>query len=140
MQNYINKDESGDRLVRNEDERKAFMRVYEKYAGLRLTARGENGFSYFPECFNEPCLGTDCRRDDCEFIRVVCERLCRIEENSFRDFYVSHEKRGSVRCNRSNVMVSKMMVETNSEFKYFCVVQCSDCRKHLLEMIRKGEG
>ena len=48
----------------------------------RLTARGSDGFAYFPTCFEAPCYGGGCRREDCQFIKDVCEKLCRLEEQS----------------------------------------------------------
>lgn len=46
----------------------------------RLTKR-EGGHAYFPQCFEEPCCGGGCkRREQCEFILRVCERLCDFED------------------------------------------------------------
>ena len=47
----------------------------------RLTAR-ENGHAYFVKCFEEPCLGGGCKDEKCEFIQLVCERLCKYEEGA----------------------------------------------------------
>lgn len=45
----------------------------------RLTKREENR-AYFPECFKEPCCGTGCQKDICEFMDRVCEKLARLED------------------------------------------------------------
>ena len=47
----------------------------------RLTAR-ENGHAYFIKCFEEPCLGGGCKDESCEFMWLVCERLCKYEEGA----------------------------------------------------------
>lgn len=47
---------------------------------MRLTARSEEGYAYFPQCFEEPCLGCGCEKENCEFINQVCERLAEYEE------------------------------------------------------------
>lgn len=49
--------------------------------GDRLTAR-ENGHAYFMKCFEEPCAGAGCKFENCEFIKAVCEKLCRYEEGA----------------------------------------------------------
>ena len=49
--------------------------------GDRLTAR-ENGYAYFMKCFEEPCAGAGCKFENCEFIKAVCEKLCRYEEGA----------------------------------------------------------
>ena len=47
----------------------------------RLTAR-ENGHAYFMKCFEEPCAGAGCKFENCEFIKAVCEKLCKYEEGA----------------------------------------------------------
>lgn len=47
---------------------------------IRLTARNKEGFAYFPQCFEEPCGGSGCEKDQCEFIEKVCETLAECEE------------------------------------------------------------
>lgn len=46
----------------------------------RLTARGKNGYAYFPQCFKEPCNGSGCQKELCEFLNQVCEKLERYED------------------------------------------------------------
>lgn len=46
----------------------------------RLTARGKHGHAYFPQCFEEPCNGSGCQKDACEFLAQVSERLAEYEE------------------------------------------------------------
>ncbi len=46
----------------------------------RLTERGKKGFAYFPKCFEEPCNGGGCKKDDCEFLAQVCDRLAAYED------------------------------------------------------------
>ena len=46
----------------------------------RLTSRDEHGHAYFPQCFEDPCNGSGCQRDFCDFLMEVCERLARHEE------------------------------------------------------------
>jgi hypothetical protein len=46
----------------------------------RLTARGENGFAYFPRCFDTPCCGFGCAMEECEFLEMVCEKLAKFED------------------------------------------------------------
>ncbi len=50
----------------------------------RLTARNEEGGAYFPTCFEDPCGGGGCAREDCDFIVQVCEKLCTLEEKEER--------------------------------------------------------
>ena len=45
----------------------------------RLTDR-ENGGAYFPKCFEAPCYGAGCAKENCEFINEVCRRLCDLED------------------------------------------------------------
>lgn len=47
---------------------------------MRLTARDNEGHAYFPQCFEEPCLGSGCEREQCDFLTQVCERLAQYEE------------------------------------------------------------
>jgi hypothetical protein len=49
----------------------------------RLTARDDyNGATYYPKCFEEPCLGggskSDC--DTCDFNAAICNRLAAYED------------------------------------------------------------
>ena len=46
----------------------------------RLTKRNKNDRAYFPECFNDPCNGLQCAKDDCEFLEKVCEKLAECED------------------------------------------------------------
>lgn len=32
------------------------------------------------ECFNDPCNGLQCAKDDCEFLEKVCEKLAECED------------------------------------------------------------
>lgn len=52
----------------------------------RLTARTESGYAYFPQCYDEPCLGIGCADPDCEFLDLVCEKLAQYEERENADF------------------------------------------------------
>lgn len=46
----------------------------------RLTARDEKaGTAYFPQCFEEPCLGMGCMKKECMFKYAVAERLAKYE-------------------------------------------------------------
>lgn len=45
----------------------------------RLTER-EDGNAYFPQCFEEPCLGAGCVQSQCDFTEKVCERLAAYED------------------------------------------------------------
>ena len=46
----------------------------------RLTARDKHGHAYFPQCFEDPCCGSGCQKDACEFLTQVCEKLAEYEE------------------------------------------------------------
>lgn len=46
----------------------------------RLTARDKHGHAYFPQCFEEPCCGSGCQKDACEFLTQVCEKMAEYEE------------------------------------------------------------
>lgn len=47
----------------------------------RLTARDEKfGTAYFPQCFEEPCLGMGCMKEECMFKYAVAERLAKYED------------------------------------------------------------
>ena len=46
----------------------------------RLTARNKQGYAYLPECFEEPCNGSGCQREICEFLTDVCNRLADYED------------------------------------------------------------
>lgn len=46
----------------------------------RLTSRDKHGHAYFPQCFRDPCNGSGCQRDCCDFLTEVCERLAQYEE------------------------------------------------------------
>ena len=47
----------------------------------RLTARDEKfGTAYFPQCFEEPCLGMGCVKKECMFKYAVAERLAKYED------------------------------------------------------------
>ena len=42
----------------------------------RLTARNKDGTEYFPECFEKPCYGCGCQKEEaCKFMEAVCEKL-----------------------------------------------------------------
>lgn len=45
----------------------------------RLTERDKYGHAYFPECFEEPCLGCGCAKEPCELMTKVCEKLAKYE-------------------------------------------------------------
>lgn len=46
----------------------------------RLTSRDKHGHAYFHQCFEEPCCGSGCQKDACEFLTQVCEKLAGYEE------------------------------------------------------------
>ena len=47
----------------------------------RLTARDEKaGTAYYPQCFEEPCLGMGCSKKDCFIDYVVVEKLAQYED------------------------------------------------------------
>lgn len=47
----------------------------------RLTARDEKtGTAYYPQCFEEPCLGMGCSKKDCFIDCVVVEKLAQCED------------------------------------------------------------
>lgn len=52
---------------------------------MRLTARSEEGHAYFPQCFEEPCLGRGCAREQCDFMNQVCETLAAYEEKEEKE-------------------------------------------------------
>ena len=47
----------------------------------RLTNREPAGNAYFQQCFNEPCCGFGCKKDRCEFLESVCDRLAAYEDS-----------------------------------------------------------
>lgn len=52
-----------------------------KATGGRLTARDEKfGTAYFPQCFEEPCLGMGCMKKECMFKYTVAERLAKYKD------------------------------------------------------------
>lgn len=46
----------------------------------RLTARTIHGHVYFPRCFEDPCNGSGCQKEQCEYLNVVCEKLAEYED------------------------------------------------------------
>ena len=47
----------------------------------RLTARDEKaGTAYFPQCFEEPCLGKGCKKKGCLLKYAVVEKLAKYED------------------------------------------------------------
>lgn len=47
----------------------------------RLTARNKDGTAYFQECFEEPCYGCGCQKEEaCKFMEEVCEKLAEFED------------------------------------------------------------
>ena len=47
----------------------------------RLTARNKDGTAYFPQCFEEPCSGFGCQKEEaCKFMEAVCEKLAVFED------------------------------------------------------------
>lgn len=38
------------------------------------------GNAYFPKCFEEPCNGSGCRYDDCDYLGEICEKLASYED------------------------------------------------------------
>lgn len=47
----------------------------------RLTARDEKfGTAYFPQCFEEPCLGMGCMKEECLLEYAVVEKLAKYED------------------------------------------------------------
>lgn len=46
----------------------------------RLTSRDEHGNAYFPQCFEDPCNGSGCQKEQCEYLNVVCEKLAEYED------------------------------------------------------------
>lgn len=47
----------------------------------RLTARDEKaGTAYYPQCFEEPCLGMGATKKDCSLMWKVAERLVKYED------------------------------------------------------------
>jgi len=45
----------------------------------RLTGWDKNN-AFFAKCFDEPCLGSGCRNDNCELNELVCTRLAEYED------------------------------------------------------------
>ena len=50
----------------------------------RLTKRNEEGYAYFPQCFEETCCGDGCHIEPCEFLDQVCEKLAKYEDTEER--------------------------------------------------------
>lgn len=48
----------------------------------RLTARGPEGFAYYPKCFEGECFGMESREEceKCQFTFDICERLAAYED------------------------------------------------------------
>ena len=46
----------------------------------RLTSRDEHGHAYFPQCFEDPCNGSGCQKEQCEYLNEVCEKLASYED------------------------------------------------------------
>lgn len=46
----------------------------------RLTARTIHGHAYFPQCFEDPCNGSGCQKEQCEYLNAVCEKLAEYED------------------------------------------------------------
>ena len=46
----------------------------------RLTARAEDGSSYYPKCFEEPCSGIGCNNPSCRMDIEYCEKLAHYED------------------------------------------------------------
>ena len=46
----------------------------------RLTARAEDGSSYYPKCFEEPCSGMGCNNPKCKMNYEYCEKLAHYED------------------------------------------------------------
>lgn len=48
----------------------------------RYTARGPEGYAYYPKCFEEECFGMESREEceKCQFTSDICERLTAYEE------------------------------------------------------------
>ena len=63
---------------------KEALRLQRRKTTGRLTARNELGLPYFPECFKEPCEGTGCKKQDCDFITEVCKTLAEYEDSPAR--------------------------------------------------------
>lgn len=46
----------------------------------RLTARNEQGYAYFPKCFEDPCNGFGCQKEQCEYLNGAREKLAGYED------------------------------------------------------------
>lgn len=46
----------------------------------RLTSRDEHGHAYFLQCFEDPCNGSGCQKEQCEYLNEVCEKLASYED------------------------------------------------------------
>lgn len=45
----------------------------------RLTA-WKDGHAYYPECFEEPCVGVGCEKKNCKLETKICETLAKYED------------------------------------------------------------
>ena len=45
----------------------------------RLTA-WDKGYAYFPKCFEEPCGGNGCTKENCDFMESLCTKLAQYED------------------------------------------------------------
>jgi hypothetical protein len=53
----------------------------------RLTA-WKDGHAYYKKCFEEPCLGSGCKIEDCELECEVCKMLARYEETGLTPYEI----------------------------------------------------
>ena len=77
----------------------------------RLTA-WEEGKAYYPECFEEPCLGMGCEEEICEFNAKVCETLARYEDTSLTpEQLIEIDRLYLEKCEEVNRLREKQMPE-----------------------------
>lgn len=58
----------------------------------RLT-KWENGHTYYPRCFEEPCYGGGCKDRDCPFETAICERRAAYEDTGLTPEEVAEYKK-----------------------------------------------
>ena len=47
----------------------------------RLTGRDKSGFVHYKQCFEEPCGGMGCDKENCDYKQLFCETLAAYEES-----------------------------------------------------------
>lgn len=115
----------------------------------RLTARNEQGYAYFPQCLEDPCNGSGCQKEQCEYLNVICEKLAEYEDTELlpdqireidKLYYEKCRELEEERKKHEWIPCSERLPEDYDNRFYMCVVENYEEDPPMLCQYEEGYG